>query len=148
MADERTVKTKHAELTFEQIAGALPGTGDIMVVVGHEWSICVHAARGGNFGLAAYAARRAGSALRTLAVTRPKYKEILEIFERDHLKPVLAALNASDLPAFEAAFAAATDSANGSHVDLGYPYIHWKIPKEAGTDLELGPFPNPHREKK
>lgn len=143
MVDEnKVVKTRHGELTLEEIAGALPGTGDLMVTVGHEWSVCVHAARGGNFELAAFSARRTRSILRTVAVLRPKYKERLTAFEKEHLAPVLVALGAKDLAGFEAAFAAATGSANVNHVDLGYQYVHWKVPPEAGTDLELGPIAN------
>ena len=69
------------ELSPEQLAAGLPGTADLMVLVGDSWWRCAHAARGGNWPLAAFYARRVRSVQRRLAIIRPKYAERLAAFE-------------------------------------------------------------------
>jgi hypothetical protein len=127
------------ELTPEHIAAGLPGTADLMVLVGSSWWRCAYAARGGNWPLAAFYARRVRSLQRRLGVIRPKYRERLDAFEAALLAPVFAAIESNDREAFEHAFAAATDDANRQHVETGYPYIRWTLPDEAPKDLDLGP---------
>jgi hypothetical protein len=127
------------ELTPEHIASGLPGTADLMVLVGNSWWRCAYAARGGNWPLAAFYARRVRSLQRRLAIIRPKYAERLAAYETAMLGPVFAAIEAPDRPAFDRAFAAATDDANKQHVETGYGYIRWKLPDEPPKDVDLGP---------
>ena len=137
--DARRVKTSHGELTLEQIAELLPGTGEIMQSVGIAWWKCAYAARGGNWGLAAYFARRVRGLQRKLAIVRPKYAEDLGTYEAEHLAPVLAACDAADRAAFDRAYAVAVDKANELHSKWGKSYIRWVLPDEPPIDLELGP---------
>lgn len=127
------------QLTIEGLVELLPSTGEIMQSVGNCWWKCAYAARGGNWELAAYFARRVRGLQRKLMQTRPKYADDLAAYEREHLAPVLAALEAHDGPAFESGFAAATDRANELHVKWAKPYIRWVLPDEPPKDLELGP---------
>lgn len=137
VTDEGLVRTKHAELSLEQMADLLPSTGEIMQSVALCWWKCAYAARGGNWPLAAYFARRVRGLQRNLAVLRPKHRERLEEFERGVLAELLAAIAAQDGAAFERIFASATDLANRMHVDTGYPYIRWVLPEEPPADLDL-----------
>lgn len=132
------IRTAHGELTLEQVADALPSTGDLMALVGGSWWKCAYAARGGNWPLAAYFARRVRSLQRKLGVLRPKHRERLAAFESEQLPPLFRAIEATDLVAFETAFAAATESANQSHVETGYAYIRWVLPDEPPKELDLG----------
>ena len=134
------VRTSHAELSLEEIAEALPSTGDIMALVGRSWWKCAYAARGGNWELADYFARRVRGLQRRLAVVRPKYHDDLTRFEEERLGPVFAAIHARDGSAFERAFAEATDEANRLHVTWGKSYIRWVLPDEPPKDLVLGPI--------
>jgi hypothetical protein len=127
------------ELSPEHIASGLPGTADLMVLVGNSWWRCAYAARGGNWPLAAFYARRVRSLQRRLAVIRPKYAQRLATYETAMLAPVFAAIEKQDRAAFDLSFAAATEDANTQHVETGYPYIRWKLPDEAPQDLDLGP---------
>ena len=127
------------ELTPEHIAAGLPGTADLMVLVGDAWWRCAYAARGGNWPLAAFYARRVRSLQRRLGVVRPKYQERLATFETAMLGPVFAAIESQDRAAFDRSFATATDDANTQHAETGYGYIRWKLPDEAPKDLDLGP---------
>ena len=110
-----------------------------MVLVGDAWWRCAHAARGGNWALAAFYGRRVRSVQRRLAIIRPKYAERLASFEATVLAGVFAAIEAQDRAAFDPAFAAATDEANRQHVETGYGYIRWKLSDETPKDLDLGP---------
>ena len=125
------------KLTIEQLAELLPGTGEIMASVGTAWWKCAYAARGGNWGLAAYFARRVRGLQRKLSQLRPKYADDLVMFESEHLVPLLTALAAHDGPAFERTYAAATDTANELHVKWAKPYIRWVLPDEPPKDLDL-----------
>ncbi|HEV2250520.1 MAG TPA: hypothetical protein VGT60_08440 [Candidatus Limnocylindria bacterium] len=127
------------ELSPEHIAAGLPGTADLMVLVGNAWWRCAYAARGGNWPLAAFYARRVRSLQRRLGVVRPKHADRLATFEAAMLGPVFSAIERQDRDAFDRAFAAATDDANRQHVATGYGYIRWKLPDEAPQDVDLGP---------
>ena len=141
MSDERKrVRTRHAELSLEEIAESLPGTGEVMASVAAAWWTCAHAARGGNWELAAYCARRVRGLLGGLAVTRPKYRDDLATFVDSQLAATLAACARADRDAFERAFAATTDRANEMHVKWGKSYIRWVLPDEPPSDLYLGPI--------
>lgn len=139
MTDERVVRTKHAELSLEQLAELLPSTGEIMQSVALCWWKCAYAARGGNWPLAAYFARRVRGLQRNLALLRPKHTERLAEFERGALTELLAAIAAEDGTTFERVFASATDLANRMHVDTGYAYIRWVLPDEPPKDLDVSP---------
>ncbi len=132
------VHTRHGDLSLEQMADALPGTGELMASVGDSWWRCAYAGRGGNWPLAAYFARRVRGTSRKLAVLRPKYAERVADFERGPLAVVFAAIETRDRPRFEEAFARATAAANQSHVETGYAYIRWVLPDEPPRDLDLG----------
>jgi len=137
--DAKSGTATHGELTLDEIAELLPGTGEIMASVGLCWWKCAYAARGGNWPLAAYFVRRVRSLQRKLAVVRPKYSGDLAAFEQQHIAPALAACDAGDEPAFDRAFAAATDKANELHVKWAKPYVRWTLPDEPPRDLDLGP---------
>ncbi len=136
-----TVRTKHGDLSLEQIADALPGTGDLMASVGDSWWRCAYAGRGGNWPLAAYFARRVRGTSRKLAILRPKYAERIADFEGGQLADVFAAIESRDPARFERAFAEATDAANRNHVETGYAYIRWVLPEVPPRDLDLSPSP-------
>ena len=137
--DAKTVKTSHGELTLEQIADLLPGTGELMHSVGMAWWKCAYAARGGNWPLAAYFARRVRGLQRKLAIVRPKYAEDIDAFEAQHLAPVLAACDTADRTGFDRAYAEAVDKANELHAKWGKSYLRWVLPGHPPEDLDLTP---------
>ena len=137
VSDEPSPAKPAPALSLEQLAELLPGTGEIMASVGNAWWKCAYAARGGNWGLAAYFARRVRGLQRKLAQLRPKYAGDLTLFETEHLSPLLNALASHDGPSFERIYAAATDKANELHVKWAKPYIRWVLPDEPPKDLDL-----------
>ena len=68
MSDASRIRTSHAEMSFEQVAEALPGTGEVMRSVSACFAMSWHAAKGGNWDLGAYYLRRTRSLLRGLVV--------------------------------------------------------------------------------
>jgi len=118
-----------------------PGTGDVMAAVGVCWWKAAYAARGGNWGLAAYFIRRVRSLQGKLAVIRPKYTGDLAAFEEQFLSPLLAACDAKDRAEFDRLYDAATDRANELHVKWAKPYIRWVLPDEPPKDLEMSSQP-------
>jgi hypothetical protein len=138
--DSRTIKTKHGEVSLEEIAALLPGAGDIMVVVSRVYGNLWHAAHGGNWDLASFYFRRTRTLLRHLATTRPKYEAQLHEFEHDHLERIGEALLDRDLAGFDELYEASTRRVNELHVVTGYPYIRWSRPEEPpDPGLDLGP---------
>jgi len=137
VSDDSSSTKPSPSLTLEQIAQLLQGTGEIMASVGNCWWKCAYAARGGNWDLAEYFARRVRGLQRKLAQLRPKYAEDLAAFESEHLTPLLTALGAHNGPSFERVYASATDKANELHVKWAKPYIRWVLPDVPPKDLDL-----------
>jgi hypothetical protein len=137
--DAKRIKTEDAELTLEEIAELLPGTGEIMQSVGNCWWKCAYAGRGGNWGLAAYFARRTRSLLRNLVLVRPKYAQDIAAFQKEHVAVVLAACERKDRDGFDAAIQSAIDKANELHVKWAKSYLRYRLPDEPPKDLDLKP---------
>ena len=136
-----TGKSKHGELTLDQLVEIQPGLGRLMPEVSDAWWTAFYAAKGGNFSLARYYVKKTSSLLKLCAVTRPKYAKMIERYETDALAPCMAAVEAKDFAAFEKAYHHATAIANQMHVDTKHPEIVWKLPAEAPKHLDLGPNP-------
>jgi hypothetical protein len=134
------VLTEENELSLEEIAQALPDTPTIMTRFGVCWWHLIYAARGGNWGLTGYYLRQVTKLGNALVMLRPKHADRMTQFQTTVIPPVTAAVEARDLPALEAAYAAATDEGNRMHEASGYPYIRWELPAEPPKGLYLGPM--------
>lgn len=115
------------------------GTGDYMLHIALSYGICWHAAHGGNWELAAYYLRRVRGIQRRLGASKEKYRAQLEEFDREALAPLMAAIEARDLMAFDRAYDRGVEAANRYHVLNDKAYIRWKRPERPPDDLELGP---------
>jgi hypothetical protein len=136
-SDATTVHARHGDLTLEQIADSLPGTGEVMASASHCFGTTWHAGRAGKWELAAYYTRRVRGLMRTLAVLRPKYAGKLDEFIRDGLEPLLRAIADQDDPEFRSRYAACVVMANRYHVATGHAYIEW-TPPAASPEQGLG----------
>ncbi len=141
MSEEKPVvgKTKHGELTLDQIAGMQPGWGGLMPQIGERWWICYYAAQGSHWKLASYALRKVQGLFKTGAITRPKYAEMARNYDKDFLQPVAQGIAAGDFSEFDAAFKRATDEGNRLHVAIGHGEIIWTLPPEPPKHLKLTP---------
>ena len=136
-ADKILVNNGKRDLTLNELARMQPGMDRLMAEVGPRLHRCYHAARAGNWPLAAYFSKSAVKQLAMSAESRPKYEPEMTAYLRDDYAPVTAAIKAQDLTAFEAAWTHMVDRANVLHGFFGKPYIGWKTPEQPPDDLDL-----------
>jgi len=139
MADDKPilVRTKHAELTLEQIAELQPGLATLMREISDRYWIAYYAARGGNWALAAYQLRATGKRCADGALTRPKHKGMLDSFVKQVLEPLLQQCATRDFAAFDRIYQEGIALANRMHAATGHPEIVWKLPARPPEHLEL-----------
>ncbi len=131
-------RTRHTELTLDEIAELQHGLSDLMDVLGRRMWTMAYAARGGNWDLARYEWRESEKLLHQMAKTRPKYAEDLGAFEAERWAPIGKALEAADPPALDAAVKAAIESSDTYHAKWAKGYIRFRLPGRAPDLLDLG----------
>lgn len=147
MSGEIKAKTKHGEMTIDQLAEIQPEMAKIMQAISHDYSYAYYAAKGGNWKLAAYELSLVRAEFRTAKVTRPKYAEDLDAFNAECLVPTLKAIQNEDWGACKEAFEKGIEGSDKYHDKYGYNYIKFVLPKEPPADLHLGPTERFSREK-
>lgn len=129
----------HREMSVEDVAVIQPGLGRLMPEVGaRTWKI-YYAAQAGNWPLAKFQYKEIKGLMELGAFTRPKHEEALNQFLAENWKPLEAAIEKQDFPAFEDAFTKAVDAANAYHELKDKPYLVWKLPDTPPPDLEMKP---------
>jgi hypothetical protein len=143
--DERPVAADHThavhngkrELTIDELALMQPGMDRLMAEVGARTHRLYFAAQARNWRLAEYFYRGVVKQLRLCAVSRPKYDEEMRRYLDADSSPVLDAIKAADLAAFDRAYAAWIDRANELHGVFGKPWIRWVTPARAPEELDF-----------
>src|SRR5207244_13337044 len=102
MSDEKPPvgRTKHGELTLDQLAELQPGLGTLMRDVSDRYWILYYAAKGGNWELAAYQLRGLRSLYKKGITTRPKYKGMLDNHEKKIFDPLQQHIDAKNFTEF------------------------------------------------
>lgn len=136
---EVKAKTPYGEMTIDQLAEIQPGMAAIMKVVGDRYTQTYYAVKGGNWKLAAYHLNQLRSAFRTAKVTRPKFAEDLDAFDKEFLQPIFKAIHDQDWNQFEVAFKKGEAGSDIYHDKRGYPHIRYALPADASSNLYLGP---------
>jgi hypothetical protein len=139
MGEELVGRTKHGEMTLDQLASIQPGMARLMGELAHRYSLMVHACRGGNWALGHHELKEARATFRIAAITRPKYRAELEAFDREFLTPVETAIASRDLEAFMMAVQKSIAASDEVHRRLGYPFVRYRLPSQAPDYLDLGP---------
>ncbi len=141
MADEKPVvgRTKHGELTLDQLAELQPGLGQLMPLVSERYWILYYAAKGGNWELAAYQLNGLRSLFKKMATTRPKYKAMLDNYSKKIFDPLAQHIEAKNFPEFDKTYQAGIEYANKMHVATDHAEIVWKLPPNPPQHLDLGP---------
>ena len=122
-------KTRHTELSVDEIAELQHGLSDLMDVFARRYWVMAFAARGGNWDLARYEWRESSKLLHQMAKTRPKYAEDLAAFENAPFAAIGRALESADLKAFEVAVGAGIEASDTYHEKWTKPYIRFRMPK-------------------
>lgn len=138
MADEKVVvKTKHGELTLDQLAEVQPGMARLMKEIGERYHILYYAAKGGNWLLAAHELSQVMNLQRTGAILRPRFAEDLNNFIKQYLNPVMDTIRAKDWAKFEEAYRKGMEGSNHFHEKYGYGYIRYVLPKNPPEFYDL-----------
>jgi len=125
---------------IDSIKNVLPKFAIAMREVGDRFQNMYFAAKGGNWGLAAYMSRYMNNALKPAMVTKPAEYETWKSFYTDTFAPVNKAIAAEDFKAFDKEYNAVIDSCNGCHAGMGYGFIKvkkLKAPADMGIDYSL-----------
>lgn len=130
-------KSKHGELTIDELVEIQPGLGRLMPEVSDAYWIAYYAAKGGNFPLARYYVKKVSSLLALCAKTRPKYGKMIAEYEAQIMAPLMRTVEARDFAAFEAAYQRGIEVANRMHVETSHPEIVWKLPPEPPKHLAI-----------
>ena len=139
MDDKIIVKTKHGELTLEQLAEVQPGLARLMKEIGDRFHVLYYAAKSGNWKLAEHEQKVTISILKTGATLRPKYHQNITSFIQSHLHLLAESIKARDWDTFERCYKNAVDETNKLHEKYGYGFIHYKLPKNPPDYYDLSP---------
>ncbi|MDG6909812.1 MAG: hypothetical protein JRN08_05540 [Nitrososphaerota archaeon] len=136
---EIRAKTRHGEMTIDQLAEIQPGMAALMKEAGDRFTHTYYAAKGGNWKLAAHNLNQLRASFRTAKVTRPKFAEDLDAYDKEYLLPIFESIRDQDWNRFEAAFRKGEDGSDIYHDKRGYPHIRYLLPKDPPSNLYLGP---------
>lgn len=137
--DKLAGKTKHGELTLDEIAGLQPGMSEWMLALAHRMHVMYFACKAGNWDLGMYQLRGIRKILNNAALTRPKYKAALEKFSKDHLDSLDEAMGRRSWQEFDPLIAATIEASDRYHAEWGYDYIRYRIPGYPPSDYLLPP---------
>src|SRR5438876_4866167 len=101
--DKMVIKTKHGELSLEQLAEAQHGMAHLMKEVGERYHVLYYAAKALNWKLAQYQLNQVIALFRIGATLRPKFTEDLNGFVKTHFHPMSEAIRLQDTQRFEKA---------------------------------------------
>lgn len=114
---------------IDAIKGVLPKFAIPMREVGQRFEDMYYAAKGGNWGLAAYMSSYMNKALGPATLTKPDEYPMWVAFYTNSFADANKAIAAQDFKAFDKAWNDARESCDACHVALGYPFI--KVVKAA-----------------
>lgn len=132
-------KSRHGELTIDQLAEIQPGMAALMKETGDRFTHTYYAAKGGNWKLAAHNLNQLRASFRTAKITRPKYAEDLDAYDKEYLLPIFEAIREQDWAKFEKAFKKGEEGSDVYHDKRGYPHIRYVRPENPPSNLYLGP---------
>src|SRR5260370_32970486 len=133
------VKTKHGELTLEQLAEVQPGLARLMKEIGDGFHVLYHAAKSGNWKLAEHEQKVTISILKVGVTLRPKFHEDITSFIQSHLHTLGERIKSKDWKRFEHAYGNAVGETNKLHEKYEYGNSHYKIPTNPPEYYDLSP---------
>lgn len=139
MPEPVVARTKHGDLTLDQLAEVQPGLARLMDELARYFWYLYYAAKGGNWELARLHHGTALTVIRTAKTLRPKYAADLTTFEQQCMQPVAEAITKQDWAAFDRAYHRAVEESDRYHDKYGYSYIRYVLPPSPPAHLDLGP---------
>ncbi len=139
MDEKIVIKTKHGELTLDQLAEVQPGMARLMKEIGERYHILYFAAKGGNWKLAQHELKQIISLMKAGVTLRPKYSHDITSFIQTNLNPITDSIEAREWKAFESAYKKGIDESNKLHEKYGYGFIRYVMPKNPPETYDLSP---------
>jgi hypothetical protein len=140
MSNEKIViKTKHGELSLEQLAEVQHGMAHLMKEVGERHHVLYYAAKARNWKLALYQLNQVIALFKIGATLRPKFTEDLNNFVKTHFHPIGEAIRTENWEGFDDAFKKAIEGSDRFHEKYGYGFIHFVLPKNPPEMYDLTP---------
>ena len=94
--DKIVGKTKHGDITIDELAQLQPGLGKLMDDMSTRFSYMYHAAKGVNWELSHYQYRSFVSIMKKIKIVRPKYSTDMDAYEKHFMSPIREAIEAED----------------------------------------------------
>jgi hypothetical protein len=132
--------SKDVQKQIDEMKSVLPKFAIPMREVGDRFQNMYFAAKGGNWGLAAYMSKYMNGAMNPAKVTKPNEYQVWKGFYENTFAPVTKAIEAKDFKAFETAYSSAITACNGCHTGMGYGFIKvmkLAAPADSGIDYTL-----------
>ena len=143
MSAEPSGRSRHVELSLDQLVELQPGLGRLMPEIGRRYWVLFYAAQGGNWELAGYQLRQIAHLFRMGATTRPKMAKHLEAYQQGTLDLLAGAIEARDWQTFDDVYRRGIESANQFHMVTNHREVRWRLPANPPADLDLGPGEGP-----
>jgi len=121
---------------IDAIKAAIPKFAIPMREVGDRFQNMNFAAKGGNWGLAAYMSKYMNGAMNPAKLTKPAEYMAWESFYKDTFAPVNKAIMAQDVVAFEKEYTAVIKSCNECHAGMGYGFIK-VVKQKTPSDVDI-----------
>ncbi len=125
---------------LKDVLDVLPKFAIPMREVGDRFQNMYFAAKGGNWGLAAYMSKYMNNAMNPAKVTKPDEYPLWSSFYTEKFAPVNKAIVAKDVAAFEKEYTAVIKECNACHTAMGYGFIKvvkQKAPSDEGVDYKV-----------
>jgi hypothetical protein len=135
-AAETEQKPGDLQAQIDAIRNAIPKFAIPMREVGDRFQNMYFAAKGGNWGLAAYMSKYMYAALNPAKVTKPSEYSLWSSFYNDTFAPVNKAIMAEDIVAFEKEYRKVIKGCNGCHAGMGYGFIK-VVKQKAPSDVDI-----------
>lgn len=125
---------------LDALKAAIPKFAIPMREVGDRFQNMYFAAKGGNWGLAAYMSKYMNGAMNPAKLTKPEEYEIWKKFYQARFSDVEGAIQSKNLPAFETAYTKVIDDCNACHKKMDYGFIKvvkMKTPADLGVSYNV-----------
>jgi hypothetical protein len=121
---------------IDAIKEAIPKFAVPMREVGDRFQNMYFAAKGGNWGLAAYMSKYMNGAMNPAKLTKPAEYTAWESFYKDTFAPVNKAIMAQDIVVFEKEYMGMIKHCNECHAGMGYGFIK-VVKQKTPSDVDI-----------
>jgi hypothetical protein len=136
---EHEITIKGGSFALSDLGHLMPGMAEVMPLVGERIWKCWYAGKARNKPLARFQLSEAVNLMEKGAILRPKYTDDMEAFIGGEVAAVKKSIESEDWDAFEPAFLAMVEAANGYHEKYDKAFLRWRIPDQPPPDLDMTP---------